>query len=57
MLNYLDELDKKVNEIFIPSEMVWNQQLIEKIELQNNQFWFFCTWSAGFEPRSKTGMG
>ncbi len=35
MQSYLNEMDEKVNDIFIPNEMVWNQQLIEKIELQN----------------------
>ena len=35
MQSYLEKLEKKVKDIFIPSEMVWNQQLIETIELQN----------------------
>ena len=35
MKNYLDVLDAKVEDIFIPNEMIWNQQLIEKIELKN----------------------
>ncbi len=35
MHNYLDELDSKVKDIYVPNEMTWNQQLIEKIELQN----------------------
>ena len=35
MQSYLEKLEKKVKDIFIPPEMVWNQQLIETIELQN----------------------
>ncbi len=35
MQNYLDDLNSKVEDIFVPNEMFWNQQLIEKIELQN----------------------
>ena len=35
MQKYLEKLDKKINNIFVPLEMIWNQQLIEKIELQN----------------------
>ena len=40
MQSYLEKLEKKVQDIFIPSEMVWNQQLIETIELQNMIFYF-----------------
>ena len=32
---YLDELDAKVNNILVKPNITWNQQLIEKIELQN----------------------
>ena len=35
MQSYLEKLEKKVKDIFVPSEIVWNQQLIETIELQN----------------------
>ena len=35
MQKYLDGLDAKVKDILVKSEMSWNQQLIEKIELQN----------------------
>ncbi len=35
MSNYLNKLEKKLEDIYVPLEMVWNQQLIEKIELQN----------------------
>ena len=35
MQSYLEDLNSKIEDIFVPNEMVWNQQLIEKIELQN----------------------
>ena len=35
MQSYLEKLEKKVKDIFVKPEMIWNQQLIEKIELQN----------------------
>ena len=35
MQSYLEKLEKKVKDIYVPSEIVWNQQLIETIELQN----------------------
>ena len=35
MQSYLEKLEKKVKDILFTSEMVWNQQLIETIELQN----------------------
>ena len=35
MNNYLIKLEKKVKDIYVPLDMVWNQQLIEKVELQN----------------------
>ncbi|MBF97237.1 MAG: Fumarate reductase flavoprotein subunit [Alphaproteobacteria bacterium MarineAlpha9_Bin4] len=35
MQNYLNELDEKVKNILVKEDMSWNQQLIEKIELQN----------------------
>ena len=35
MINFLIKLEKKVKDIYVPVDMVWNQQLIEKVELQN----------------------
>ena len=35
MQNYLNELDAKVKHTLVKPDMFWNQQLIEKIELQN----------------------
>ena len=35
MNNFLIKLEKKVEDIYVPLDMVWNQQLIEKVELQN----------------------
>ena len=35
MQAYLEKLEKKSKNIFTTNEMLWNQDLIEKIELQN----------------------
>ena len=35
MQSYLDDLDEKVKDILVKPNMSWNQQLLEKIELQN----------------------
>ena len=35
MQSYLDDLDEKVKDILVKPNMSWNQQLMEKIELQN----------------------
>ena len=35
MLTYLDKIEKDLNNVNVPEEMIWNQQFIDLIELKN----------------------
>ena len=35
MLTYLDKIEKDLNNVNVPKEMIWNQQFIDLIELKN----------------------
>lgn len=35
MLTYLDKIEKDINNVNVPKEMIWNQQFIDLIELKN----------------------
>ena len=35
MLTYLDKIEKDLNNVNVPNEMIWNQQFIDLIELKN----------------------
>ena len=35
MLTYLEKIEKDLNNVNVPKEMIWNQQFIDLIELKN----------------------
>ena len=35
MLTYLDKIEKDLNNVNVPKEIIWNQQFIDLIELKN----------------------